>query len=55
MSRGWTTPEDIAGKVRRRWDDGSLLCAYANGDPFTAIEVSLRGPGSAQIGDDTFP
>ncbi|BBZ06327.1 hypothetical protein MDOR_04960 [Mycolicibacterium doricum] len=52
MSRGWTTPEDIAGKVRRRWHDGSLLCAYATDDPFTAIEVSLRGPGSAQIGDD---
>lgn len=52
MSRGWTTPEDIAGKVRRRWDDGSLLRAYATGDPFPVVEVPLRGPSPSQIGDD---
>ncbi|MDF2827225.1 MAG: hypothetical protein K0R01_508 [Mycobacterium sp.] len=52
MSVGWTTPEDIAGKVRRRWDDGSLLRAYANGEPFDPITVSLRGPKPGQIGDD---
>jgi hypothetical protein len=29
-----------------------LLCAYANGEPFEPISVSLRGPSPAQIGDD---
>ncbi len=52
MSSGWTTPHDIAAKVRRRWDDGSLLRAYANGDPFAPIEVPLRGPTPSQVGDD---
>lgn len=52
MTRGWTTPEDIVKKVRRRWDDGSLLRAYAHGDPFVVVEVPLRGPSSREIGDD---
>lgn len=52
MSAGWTTPDDIAAKVRRRWDDGSLLRAYANGDPFDPITVPLRGPKPSEIGDD---
>jgi hypothetical protein len=52
MSAGWTTSDDIAARVRRRWDDGSLLRAYANGDPFDPIEVPLRGPKPTQVGDD---
>ncbi|KZS81628.1 hypothetical protein A4G29_19005 [Mycobacterium kansasii] len=52
MSAGWTKPDDIAARVRRRWDDGSLLRAYANGDPFDPIEVPLRGPTPSQVGDD---
>ncbi|WP_396906202.1 Wadjet anti-phage system protein JetD domain-containing protein [Mycolicibacterium phlei] len=52
MSTPWATPGDIAAKVRRSWDDGTLLRAYASGDPFTPIVVPLRGPAPAQIGDD---
>ncbi len=52
MSRAWTTPVDIATKVRRRWDDGTLLRAYAAGDPFEAVDVPLRGPRPSEIGDD---
>jgi hypothetical protein len=52
MSTRWTTPDGIVAKVRRRWDDGSLLRGYANSEPFEPIEVPLRGPNSAQIGDD---
>jgi hypothetical protein len=52
MSAGWTTPEDIAARVKRRWDDGSLLRAHANGAPFDPIEVPLRGPRPSQVGDD---
>ena len=48
----WSTPDDIAAKVRRRWDDGSLLRGYADGEEFEPIEVPLRGPGPAQIADD---
>lgn len=52
MSARWSAPDDIAAKVRRRWTDGSLLRAYADGDPFPAIDVPLRGPKAAEIGDD---
>jgi hypothetical protein len=52
MSAGWTTSEDIAARVRRRWDDGSLLRAHANGGPFDPVEVPLRGPKPSQVGDD---
>ncbi len=48
----WTTAADIAAKVRRRWDDGSLLRAHSEGLPFVPIEVSLRGPRPSQVGDD---
>ena len=52
MTHGWTTPEDIARKVRRRWDDGKLLRAYATNAPFVAIDIPLRGPKPSEIGDD---
>ena len=52
MTSRWTTPEDIAAKVRRRWDNGSLLRAHAAGEPFDPIEVALRGPKPSEIGDD---
>lgn len=52
MSAGWTTPDDIAAKVRRRWNDGSLLRAYADGSAFEPIDVPLRGPTPSQVGDD---
>lgn len=46
----WTTPAGIVAAVRRRWDDGSLLRAFATGDPCPPIEVPLRGPGAADLG-----
>jgi len=51
-TRRWTTAEDIAAVVRRRWDDGALLRTHAAGAPLTPIEVPLRGPRPSQIGDD---
>lgn len=52
MSSGWSSPNDIATKVGRRWADGSLLRAHATGQPFPAITVPLRGPKASEIGDD---
>jgi len=52
VSAGWTTPGDIAARVRRRWDDGSLLRAHALGAQLDPIEVVLRGPKPSQVGDD---
>ena len=52
MTRAWTTPQDIAARVQRRWVDGALLRAYAGSEPFEPIEVPIRGPRAAEIGDD---
>jgi hypothetical protein len=52
VSAGWTNVDEIAARVRRRWDDGSLLRAYANGHAFDPIDVPLRGPKPSQVGDD---
>ncbi|NYD41323.1 Wadjet anti-phage system protein JetD domain-containing protein [Nocardioides panaciterrulae] len=52
MSARWTTPDQVAAQVRRRWADGSLLRAYAAGEPFPRVEVPLRGPRPSEIGDD---
>ncbi|MFT4167042.1 MAG: DUF2220 family protein [Microlunatus sp.] len=52
MAAAWSTPDDIAARVRRRWDDGSLLRAYAEDQPFVPIEVPLRGPTAVQIAED---
>lgn len=51
MTQAWTRPPDIARKVRRRWDDGSLLSGVAAGEPFPPFDLPLRGPRSAEIGE----
>ena len=47
--RGWATPETVRDKVRRRWDDGTLLRSYAVGDHPEPVEVSLSGPRATEI------
>jgi hypothetical protein len=48
----WTTRSDIRTRVRRRWDDGSILRALAEALPFPIVDVALRGPKPGEIGDD---
>lgn len=50
--RSWSTPADVEAKVRRKWDDGTLLRSYATGAPCPSIEVPLRGPTPSELGDD---
>ncbi len=50
-TQSWTGPTDIAQKVRRRWDDGSLLAGLAAGEPLPAFDLPLRGPRPAEIGE----
>lgn len=49
---GWSTPADIADRTRKRWSSGALLAAYGRGEPFPVVDVPLRGPTSAQVGED---
>ncbi len=52
MTRPWSTREDLRQKVRRRWDDGTLLSALADGKPFPELDLPVRGPKASEIGDD---
>ena len=51
-SAAWSTPADVRTRVRRRWDDGSLLRVHAASEAFPVIEVPLRRPRASEIGDD---
>lgn len=48
----WTTVDDIARHVRRRWTDGTLLAAFGRGEPFTVQDLPVRGPKASEIGAD---
>lgn len=48
----WTTPADVRVRVRRRWDDGSLLGAYVRGEPCPPFDLPVRGPAAREIGAD---
>ena len=47
----WTVASDIKAVVQRRWDEGLLLRAFAEGHPFPHIEVPLRAPSAVDLGD----
>lgn len=51
MTRSWTTPAALQAKVRRRWSDGSLLTALADGQPFPALDLPVTGPSPSEIGE----
>ncbi|MCB1254789.1 MAG: DUF3322 domain-containing protein [Austwickia sp.] len=46
----WTTVADLRAAVRRRWTNGSLLTAYATGQPFPPLSLPIRGPRASDIG-----
>ena len=52
MTERWTTPDEIAAKVRRRWSDGTLLSALARGEPFPSQDLVIQGPKASEIGAD---
>jgi hypothetical protein len=45
----WTRPADVREAVRKKW--GTLLSAYAVGQEWTPLNIPLRGPGPAEIGE----
>ena len=52
MTRAWTTPADLQATVRRRWVDGTLLTAIAEGTPVPPLDLPVRGPSAGEIGED---
>lgn len=52
MSGNWTTPADIRARLRKRWDNGSLLTALARDDAFPEFDLPVKGPKAGEVGDD---
>src|SRR5918999_362118 len=45
----WTTPPDVVNRLRRRWEGGAFLSAYATGEPFEPVAVPIRGPRPGEL------
>jgi hypothetical protein len=47
----WSTPADIQSQLQRLWDDGRLLAARLNDETLFPLELRLRQPGIAAMGE----
>ncbi len=45
----WTTPEQIAAEVEKRWWRGDILAARVTGEPLFPLRVRLRRPSAREI------
>jgi hypothetical protein len=49
--RAWTTPADVLGLLRRRWQAGTFLTAFADGRGWEPLAVPMRGPTPREIAE----
>jgi hypothetical protein len=49
--RAWTLPEDVLAHLRRRWQAGTLLAAFASGQPWPPLGVPVRGPAPREAAE----
>ena len=47
----WSTLDDVRTRLRKRWDRGEFLTAWASGAPFQTISIPLTGPTNAQLAE----
>ena len=47
--QNWTTPADVLAGLRRRWQAGTFLMAFASGQVFEPLGVPLRGPAPGEM------
>lgn len=45
----WTTTDTLRARVRRHWENGSLLRAYAANESFTPMSIPIKGPTASEI------
>lgn len=48
----WTSVDDLLATLRKRWERGDLLRAYAAGKPWDPIVLSVRAPTATEVLDD---
>ncbi|MFE9816962.1 Wadjet anti-phage system protein JetD domain-containing protein [Streptomyces sp. NPDC005773] len=46
---GWTTPQAVIERLRKRWNMGTYLTQLADGSPWEPVEIPLRGPKAGDI------
>ena len=46
---GWTEPVDLVAVLRKRWDSGRYLAAYARGDHWEPIVLPVKGPTGEEL------
>ena len=51
MTRNWSTPADVRDYVQRLWDQGRILAARWHGEALFPLEVPLRMPTVADMGE----
>jgi hypothetical protein len=49
--RSWSTAEDVRAAVQRLWDQGRILAARLNGEALFPLEIALRTPSVADMGE----
>lgn len=49
---GWTGPEEVRDRLRRRWETGEFLRDLGRGQPWEPVAVPLRAPSSAELAAD---
>jgi hypothetical protein len=47
----WTSPGDVRAALRKKWDSGALLSAYARGAEWVPWSRPVRGPAARDIGE----
>lgn len=47
----WTRPEQLVSVLRRRWDTGSYLRAYATKQPWQPVSLPVKGPAAEDLLD----
>ena len=47
----WSTPATIRAQLQRLWDDGRILSARMTGEALFPLELRLRQPGVAELGE----
>ncbi len=45
----WTGADQLLATLRRRWDTGAYLKAYASGEPWKLVSLPVKGPGAADL------
>ncbi|WP_332879727.1 Wadjet anti-phage system protein JetD domain-containing protein [Massilia sp. S19_KUP03_FR1] len=51
MKKPWSSPDDVRASVRRLWEQGRILAARLGGEALFPLEIPLRVPSIADMGE----